>query len=153
MDKEIKIVYSKIATMFSFFFILIGWITFIVVLIISFKQEFQLNDWIGMGIAFMIYVSIDLIFILGVLKHAATKIKLNDEGMTIKKPFKKEQYIAWTNIKSISKGLVPTYLYGPAKGYILVAKSDAVCDKIYLIESKKVKNFIHHIKTKYEAID
>ena len=145
MEKEIKFIYSVWETIFCLSFIALGWATFIVVMIISFEKGFQSKDWIGASLAFMIYISIDLIFILGVLKYTLIKIKFDKRGITIKKPFKQKRHIPWTFVESISEGLVPSYLYGPTKGYTIKANLDNSVKEIYVIKSKKVTVFLDEI--------
>lgn len=150
MEKEVKLIYSILDTIFCLFFISLGWITFIIVMIISVKQGFQSKDWIGITIALVIYISIDLMFFLGVLKYTLTRIKLNSRGITVKEPFKKERYVEWTLVESISEGFVPSYLFGPTKGYTIKISSDNSEKGIYLIKSKKITVFLDKIKRKNE---
>ena len=149
MEKEIKFIYSIFGTLFCFFFIAFGWVTFIIIMMISAKQGFTSRDFIGGGVLLLMYLGLNAIFILGVLKYTMTKIKLNTDGITVKKPFNKEIYLAWTNIGLISEGLVPSYLYGSTKGYIIKVKMDDSKKDVYLIKSKKVTVFLDKIMGKY----
>ena len=150
MEKEVKIIYSFWETIFCFFFISLGWGTFIIVMIISVKQGLKAKDYIGGGVLFIMYLSLNVIFIFGVLKHTMTKIKLDAKGITVRKPFSNEKYLAWDNIGLISEGFVPSYLYGPTKGYTIKIKSDNSEKEIYLIRSKKVSIFLDKIRSKYK---
>lgn len=151
MEKEVKIIYSFWETIFCFFFISLGWGTFIIAMMISVKQGLNTKDYIGAGVLFLMYLGLNAMFIFGVLKYTMTEIKLNSRGITVKELFKKIRYVEWTFVESISEGFVPSYLYGPTKGYTIKIKSDNLEKEIYLIKSKKVTVFLDKIRSKYES--
>lgn len=142
MKKEITLIYSIWGTIFIIFFLTIGWGTFITVTFLQMKQGFQSRDLIGMGASFLIYLSISLVFIFGVLKYTLVKYKLDFECISIKKPFKNTVIIKWKDVHSITKGRVPSYLYGSTNGYIIKTSIIENVKEIYLIKERKVTQFL-----------
>ena len=139
---NVKVYYSFWGSIIGIFIISFSWISYIFMFAIEYTSGFNEKDLIGATFMFFVYMIISLILIFGVLRFTLVKIIISTERIKIKKIGRITEIIFWSNIRTFKAGMVPTYIYGKTRGYIINYCINDTEKTLFMIKNKKLSKII-----------